>query len=174
MPTRRRQTAARRPSAPIRRRRVWARENHTFLDLGAAVSIQSLTTDYRADRGIVKMDPGTTIGGIRGRITVVPGTSPAAATADSLLWGIIVAPDTVDSVDIDPAFLHLDWMAYGRFAWGPFVAASGLGYPLHDELSVRAMRKLDEIGHDVFMAVGASAAGTVDLVVTTSVLLLLP
>ncbi len=176
MPTRRRIAAARRPGIrAARRRRIWARESISFLDLPAVgtPAFTSLTADYRTDRGIAKLDPGTTLGGIRGSFTVGPATTPAAGTLDSLLVAIGVFPDTVDNVDIDPALLHLDWLYYNRIAWGPF-GNGALSFPMRFELEVRAMRKLDEIGNDIFMSAAASAAGTVDIVVQTSSLLLLP
>jgi len=161
---------------PARRQRVWARTNHVFTDVAVSgVAIEDLLGDFRTEMGITRMLPGTTIGAIKGRVTFGHDTVTALGIPQVVLAGIIVAQDNIDAADLDPAFVTLDWMWYDRFAWFSPAAVPATTYPMSHEINVRAMRKLDEVGYSVFFAIGAAhTAGTIDAVLTTSVLLLLP
>jgi len=161
--------------APVRRNRVWARTSHIMTNMATGVvNVEDLLSDFRADMGITKNLPGTTIGAIKGRLTWCPDSIPVAGSPDSLLWGIRVGADVDDALDLDPAFLHQDWMLYDRVAW---TNNGNVGMPQHIgevELNGRAMRKLDEIGQTLWLSAIFSGSGTLDLFVSTSVLLILP
>ena len=96
MPTRRRTTAARSRLAAPRRKRIWARETHSFSLAPGAVDLQDLLNDYRLVRGITANDPGTTIGGVRGRLSVIGSTASAAGALDKrVTFGLQVLPATI-------------------------------------------------------------------------------
>jgi len=173
MPTRRRFAGAQRARmAPIRRKRVWARTRHTILDQTTNASLESLLADYRTDAGLTRNPPGVTVGGIRGRIAWEP-SAYAAGQIDELAVGIVVAPDTVEAVDLDPAaFLHLDWMLYERFAFGGAAGAHVNEFVVN----VRSQRKMEELNEDLFV-VFTPAMGTprtLDVTTQFSTLLILP
>jgi len=177
MPTRRRYAAAQQRTrmAPVRRKRVWARTRHTVLDGTNICSIEDLLADFRSDLGVTKNVPGTTIGGIVGRIVWEP-SAVAAGQLDELTMGIIVAPDTVENVDIEAgsgAHQHLDWMWMLRTGWG---GNSAGGIPMYVDLQIRAKRKLDEIGQTLWFSYcpGMGTPRTVDMSLQLSTLLLLP
>jgi len=115
---------------------------------------------------------GATVG--RVKMTVAWDTTTTSAALDSLVLGIIVAPSTMDpGVDLIPLTEpHLDWMYWSkRF---PFEEAKGVSGSFMWELDVKAMRKLEELGETLWLAVqlGPIMAGTVAF--GSSVLILMP
>ena len=126
------------------------------------VQAADLLTSYKAKVGLLSPPPGITVVAIRYRLSITAG---AAVTGQglSVTWGFIVAPDTSDSDDINPAAdPHLDWMEYGRIETA--LPAGQAFYPvgLGDDgfRTVRSMRKMDEPGSQLWSVVVASAAAT--------------
>ena len=123
------------------------------------MTLEDLLSDYRAEAGLVRNPPGMTVGGVRFSLYWEPSALPAAGSQDEWSVGIIVAPDTLEAVDMDPGATsmgHLDWMYIRRFAWGNVSAPGSLFY---DVGQVRAMRKMEELNETIFM-VFSPAMGT--------------
>jgi len=160
---------------PARRKRVWARTRHNLIDVTSTASLESLLADYRADAGLTRNPPGITVGGIRGYISWEP-SALAAGVQDEVAFGIIVAPDTIEAVDADPAGAaaqHLDWMYLARRAWG---GSSAGGCQFYIDLVVRAQRKMEELMEDLFIVTtpGMGTPRTLDVTMQLSTLLILP
>ena len=155
---------------------MWARTRHNVLNATSVVTLESLLGDYRAEAGLLKNPPGMTVGGIRGSYYWEPDALPAAGSQDEFSVGILVAPDTVEAVDIDPSgasMQHLDWLWLDRRAWGNLSAA---GTPFSHQVTVRAQRKMEELNEDLFLAFapGMGTPRTLDITFQFSVLLILP
>ena len=151
------------------------RTAHSVVGATNVVSIESLTNDYRTDRGILKNDPGLTVGPIRGRIGFSPSALPGAGAVDQLRLGIIVAPDTIDSADLTVlSNLHLYWMWLDRFSWGNISGAAG--FPFQFEVSTKSRRRLAQVGQDLWLVIDPAMTGALTLTVDfqLSVLALLP
>jgi len=132
-------TVARRfQSRAPRRQRVWARS----FSIGQGVTdpalpiIVDLFSQYRALGGNTQ---GATVGRVRGEVDTI--RSAGAGTHPLMFVGLIVAPSSVDAVDIQPSTNPaLDWMLWtiqtpGSVAFGDRLT-----------LDIRGMRKLDELG----------------------------
>jgi hypothetical protein len=160
-----------------RRKRVWARENFELVPSGAGVDVD-LLADYKTRRGITSIEPGCTIGGVLLDFNVVQ-TNGRAAPEDGFHLGIIVEHSDPASGVPRPAptaGLHADWM------WLQWIGSPGLAtgattgtFPaLGGPIRVRSMRRMDEVGMNLFL-VGQSRGLTAHTVTgTASTLLLMP
>jgi len=178
MPTRRRFTAAR-SSRPIRRRRSWSREVHSQSFTGAAAPLlQDLLTDFRSIQGINAGPPGMTIGGVRGSIDLLGTTASGAGALDKVYrWGLIVATQDIEAVDLDwssSGFAkHLEWLDLGQLLWNQGAASPNMLVRI--QVSTRAMRKLEEVGDTLFLwHFGSAASGDIVAQIQLSTLLILP
>ena len=177
MATRRRFTAARgrTMAARPRRKRVWARTTFSA-DWTAAVAVVDLLAGFRAKMGISSGPPGATIGGIKLTLFNDFDAAHTAVTNQANIYtGILVGPDTLDNVDLSPSSnLELDWM----FWHGHNIHVGSTADTRESrDYEVRAMRKLDELGDTLWLAVdGVIGAGptSVNLTGSASVLIILP
>ena len=160
-----------------RRKRVWARESFVVTPTGAGVDVD-LLADYKSRRGITSIEPGCTIGGILLDFNVVQ-TNGRAASEDGFNLGIIVENSDPAAGVPRPAAtagLHADWM---WLQWigspGPAGGATaGTFQALGGPIRVRSMRRMDEVGMNLFL-VGQSRGLTAHTVTgTASTLLLMP
>jgi len=116
-----------------------------------------------------RVTAGTTVGGIRLSLAVV--RSAGADVLPGLIWGIKVAPRTIEAVDIDPAEpalgMHQDWMMWAFTSETPFK---------DENWSIKSMRKLEEVGETLFFVARPpdGQTDTYSFRLTASTLLLLP
>jgi hypothetical protein len=134
---------------------------------------------YKTKAGILTIPPGITIIGIRYSLNLSFSAVNLNGAA-GVDWGFIVAPDTSDSDDLDPSLnTHLDWMEWGSSRHLSVVTAGG-GFSMvgnGDEgfRRVRSMRKIQEIGNQLFfMLTPTAAAGTVGYGLAASIHFKLP
>lgn len=180
-----------------RRKLVWARMAPAMTSLtgvnaaaGGAVESQDLLTDFRTQMGITAGPVGLTVMRIRMHISWVSPilATEAAGTAIGVYYGIKVA-DLTDLTSQETTELpgrgpqidkHVDWMAWGRVPMknvGYSAAGAVLNGAGWEEVDVRSMRKLDELGQTLGLWVQATnSAGTTvsGVTVSTSVLVALP
>jgi len=156
-----------------RRRRVWARHigASDILTLAGIVpgAIDLLAT-FRATAGTMTI--GLTVARIRVDLQITKTAGAGAGLGD---WGIQVANQAAEAVDIDPsAGVHQDWMAWGALPFGVTVGSS-INYCNVDGTDVKSMRRIDEVDQTLWFCGNTNlAANTLTVNVRTSVLLLLP
>lgn len=186
-----------------RRKLIWARMAPAITSLairdngnGGLVETQDLLTTFRSQAGITAGPVGLTIMRIRLQISFyLPASSffGEIMATGGVYYGIKIY-DLVDAAvqeaseqpargpQLDP---HADWMAWGR-AVPPRIDDGGAttsNVPIavgNYEVDVRSMRKLDELGQTIALAMQAtSATATIGgalpgVLASTSVLLALP
>jgi len=119
---------------------------------------------------LARVSGGTTVGGIRLALSIE--RSAGADVLPGLIWGIKVAPRTVEAVDIDPAEpalgMHQDWMMW-TFQGAPALDPTKFW-------TVKSMRKLEEVGDTLFFVTRPpdGQLDTYQFRLTASTLLLLP
>jgi hypothetical protein len=160
-----------------RRKRVWARENFVATPSGAG-DRTDLLGDYKTRRGITSIEPGCTIGGLLLDYTVVQ-TNGRAAPEDGFNLGIIVehddptggvpAPGTVAGLHAD--WMWLQWIGAPALATGSTTSTfQNLGGPIR----VRSMRRMDEVGMNLFLVLQSRGLTAYTVTGTVSTLLLMP
>lgn len=162
-----RRSRPRATAAGLRRKRVWARHLNTTTTLtSGTVTLTDLLAQFET---AYDADPiGVTIARIRGELTV----EPVSTTATHVTMGILVGPDTLDNVDVDPfTTSHLDFMWYDAFRMN--VKTAGAVDDTRRLIDVKAMRKLDELNMTLWMALLAQGQNT-NVSINLSSLLLLP
>jgi hypothetical protein len=142
----------------------------------AAGSAIDLLADYQTAAGILAPPPGVTVGGVLLDLSVVQ-TSARASSTDDLKFGIIVASEaTAAQVPVPSAEPHADWMWYqsipapGAASGASFSTAQVLGGPIR----IRARRRMDELGMHLWFAADSNGLTTYDMLISTSVLLIMP
>jgi hypothetical protein len=155
-----RRSVVRRGAAP-RRRRQWARTSVNDESILAGGTAQfNLTNVWELAMGGA-LPVGVTIGRVRLDLEFARTTTPG--DPDSFFGGILVAPRTVDTVDIAPGTNpHLDWMWWRKMHVGE---GGGADVDLtFVSVDVKSMRRMDEIGQGLFFVVelAGTLAGTLD------------
>lgn len=180
-----------------RRKLVWARMAPAITSLsqinasvGGAIESQDLLTDFRTLMGIGAGPPGITIMRIRMHISYLTSSSIADQLTSGLgvYYGIKVC-DLTDLVSQETTELpsrgpqidkHADWMAWGRVPVKNTTSTSAGAVTFiggWEDVDVRSMRKIDELGQTLGLWVQAtnSAGGANSgYQVSTSVLVALP
>lgn len=180
-----------------RRKRIWSRQTRLeiILDSGAYNPLKySLTEAYRTERDIGVMDPGCTVAGLIVNYQFVASGGLAATTygADAaVVWGVVAGgysapPTTFTNAPPDPLDQpNEDWMFWEHTAIPPGAtithssSSTAQGGRGTGPVMIRAKRKLDELGDDVFLCASldpAAFGGSTDVSVyfTTSTLFPLP
>jgi hypothetical protein len=161
---------------PPRRKRVWARNDEVISAVPAGGTAIDLLSDFFTAYGTTNAPPGVTIGGVLLDLSVVQ-TNARASSTDDLKFGIIVASEsTAAQVPVPSAEPHADWMWYqsipapGAAAGASFSTAQALGGPIR----IRARRRMDELGMRLWFVADSNGLTAYDLLVSTSVLLIMP
>lgn len=177
-----------------RRKLIWARMAPAITSLGRVaggvgqtVETQDLLQTYRTMAGITRGPVGLTVMRIRLQISYtavgVNGVSGDFGV-HGLYYGIRVEDfnaallqETTEVPDYGPQLdPHADWMAWGR-------VQAVATYPTDNiiataDVDVRSMRKIDELGQTLVLALQTTVASasqtTVNCLASTSVLLALP
>jgi hypothetical protein len=127
---------------------------------GTALILDTFAT-YKTKAGILTIPPGITIVGIRYSLNI-SFTAVQLNGGAGVDWGFIVAPDTSDADDLDPSLnTHLDWMEWGSSRHLSVVTAGGgfsmVGNGDDGFRTVRSMRKISEIGLQLFFMITPTA-----------------
>ena len=158
-----------------RRQMVWARIFQSFSNSAGAVT--DLLQTWRAELGIIKMLPGTTITRIVGTYDLCVVTADDAFTR--WVWGLVVAPienppGVGNSPDGSPG---LDWMFVRNES---VVQIQDAGTPVvkrraaHYDLDLRSQRKFGEIGETLFYVSDNPDGDNFDVQLQFNILLKLP
>jgi hypothetical protein len=160
-----------------RRKRVWARENFVATPSNAG-DLTDLLGDYKTRRGITSIEPGCTVGGVLLDFQVVQ-TNGRAAPGDGFNLGVIVEhsdPAAGVPMPATTAGLHADWM-WMQWIGSPGLAAdssTGTFEVLGGPIRIRAMRRMDEVGMNLFLALQSTGLTAYRVTGTVSTLLLMP
>lgn len=137
-----------------------------------------LMADYRLARGILMNDPGWTVGGVLLDFNLVQ-TSVRSSSDDGVGLGLIVASEeTAAEVPLpyDPQGSYADWI------WRTFIGSPGsasgssvstfqaLGGPVR----AKAMRRMDEVGMNLYLVAQAIGLTTWSLPYNSSALMIMP
>lgn len=179
-----------------RRKLIWARmcpAITTFTNVGTgvggAVETNDLLQTYRTQAGITRGPVGLTVMRIRLQITwqADPDNGLSSILQQGLYFGIKVADfqdvanqEVSEVISRGPQVdMHADWMAWGRVQ--PAFSYAGTDAPTAivgtADVDVRSMRKLDELGQTLMLAVQTTLPDITDtplVYCSTSVLLALP
>lgn len=176
-----------------RRKLIWARQplavstlTNVSAGIGGAIESNDLLQVFRAEAGLLKGPVGLTVMRVRLHINFDISTG---AVGDSIrqfggvYYGIRVF-DTQELSELDVTEVvargpvsdpHADWMTWGRVPAKTSIGTNTVGW---EEVDVRSMRKIDELGQTlgiVLQATSSSASSVVSIVTaSTSVLLALP
>lgn len=171
--------APRRRTAP-RRKRIWAREQHSFQAVTPA-TVHDMCEDWCAAYGTNNLPPGVTIGGVYLDYWFRLNNAAGLGVGSFIKLGIVVVDDAnlTDNSEVPRPIRnpHVDWLFYNPITPQFSSNAVEVTFANHNEGSVviRARRKIEEIGQRLFWSVELNEpSDTLDGVVTTSTLLLLP
>lgn len=179
-----------------RRKLVWARSAPAMTSLavvqntpGGAVETQDLLQTFRQQAGLLAGPVGLTV--VRVRMSIhayfnTAGTFAEFTQGFGLYYGIrtydtadLAQQEATERVDQGPMLdPHADWMAWGRVM--PKAAVSTAPFALGwADVDVRSMRKFDELGMTLGLAVQTTSAASLGtavstVLVSTSCLLALP
>jgi len=156
---------------PVRRKRSWARHlGQVAISAGGSNDADLLSTWSVAMGGAVPV--GATIG--RVKLTAAFDRTSTAADLDALVLGVGVFPGGVEADDIAPLTnLHLDWMFWSKRFISEEAVGSTTNGP-HWEFDIKAMRRMDEIGMRLWLAVECGPLLAGNLAFGASSLLILP
>lgn len=179
-----------------RRKLIWARMSPAISTLtnlntgvGGAIESQDLLQSFRSQAGTTRGPVGLTVMRVRMKFYFNTGTAAADVLAGNLIYyGLrvmdfneLVRQETAETFDQGPITdAHSDWMAWGAIpvkatnfnSAGSTTLVSGW-----EEVDVKSMRKIDELGQTLGLVLQGTNAtvssyGTVHA--STSVLLALP
>ena len=184
MATRGRQTGYRRMLAGRqRRKRVWAREAHSAAGV-STITVKNMCEDFCARYGTNTLPPGTTVGGIKVDLRLRAVNENGLSNSTAFAFGILVIDDVPLTNEDVPGPIeqqHADWMYYQpllpQFGVGATEATVWLGggsVAGGESVTVRSMRKIEEVGQSLVWAVESNNADDLfDISVWTSTLLIL-
>jgi hypothetical protein len=166
--------------APIRRAprrsRVWARRRIQVDPAPNAGTALDLLVDWKTEMAIAANFPGITVGGVLLDLAFTQ-TNARASSDDGVLLGMgVFAESTSTEVDRPDAARHADWMWYqwipapGAAAGASFSTFSSAGGPIR----IRSRRKMQELDQRLWLVVQGIGLTTIDVTVSSSVLLLMP
>jgi len=149
-----------------------------ILTPATAGTAADLMADYRAARGILMNDPGWTVGGVLLDFNLVQ-TSTRSSSDDGVTLGLIVASEeTAAEVPLpnDPQGAYADWI------WRTFIgspgAASGSSISTFQALGgpvrAKAMRRMDEVGMNLYLVAQSIGLTTYSLPYQSSALMIMP
>lgn len=182
-----------------RRKLIWARTPFAVTSLegvaagtGGAIEVQDLLAPYRTEAGITRGPVGLTVVRIRMTIgfdvtaTDASGTVAQIRAIGGIYYGIrvydfpeLAAEEAAGIVARGPMIEpHLDWMTWGRVPvrHTSVPVAASTNIIGNADVDVRSMRKIDELGQTLGLAVQTTSggAGVAAITCQTSVLLALP
>lgn len=129
------------------------------------IFLRPLST-WRTDVGLVQNMPGFTLGGHLINWTILNSGGALAR----FTWGLVRAPFDTDADDIDPfTEIHLDWIYWDSHAVNAGATITSLGD--NGPVRVRSMRRMEEVGDDLFLAVRGEAAGQISMSISTMLIL---
>jgi len=182
--TRGRQTGFRRMQAGRqRRKRVWAREAHSAANV-TTITVKDMCEDFCTRYGTNTLPPGTTIGGVKVDLRLRASNPDGLSNSTAFCFGILVIDDVPGTNADVPGPIenqHADWLCYQpllpTFEAGATEATVWLGggSPAGGEsVTVRSMRKIEEVGQSLVWVVESNnAADAFDVNVWTSTMLIL-
>lgn len=176
-----------------RRKLIWVRQplaitslTNVSAGINGAIETNDLLQVFRAEAGLLKGPVGLTVMRVRAHFSldlVNDGPTSSIRSVGGVYYGIRVF-DTQELIDLDANEVvargpvsdpHADWMTWGRI---PVKQTTGTVFLASQEVDVRAMRKLEELGQTLGIAMqstSAVATGSVGGVyASTSVLVALP
>jgi len=159
--------------AAPRRKRVWARDANNDVIVGTAPFARDLLSTFSLEYSANIL--GATVGRCRGTVSLA--RTSGASIQPHAVFGLLVAPATVEAVDIGP-FLnpHLDWMYWSKrylndAAGGQAVASLGT---MAWDVDIRAMRKMEELGETLWFVAESSLTDNFAISWGWSTMLILP
>jgi len=134
---------------PQRRKRVWARSNIRHLGASVTPLATDLLLEFKTKLGANAL-PGATVGAIRWNLLVTGvGANTLTDDVNKAFIGMIVAPDAVEAVDIDPLIHpHLNWMWWEIF---PFHQGATGENTRPEVRETGSMRKLEELNETLWL-----------------------
>jgi hypothetical protein len=141
----------------------WARHHAEGNSIVGSPANFDVLADYKQERGIASIDPGTTLSG--GWISFVHGNGGTGGPFKVAVGLIVVDENTSTQVPDPFTDPHVDWFFY----WVGYMAAGETITLPAERQQIRARRRLDEIGMNVYASVRSQAAGPFQL--DTSLLL---
>jgi len=156
------------------RKKVWGTRQADVVVTPGTTILTNLGSDFFTVQGLAAMPAGCTVGPFIINLWAGGTTNDASsASHHSLTAGIVVAPSTADADDLRPfTNTYLQWAWWERWSWNQ-QAATPDGLQIHRE--IRSMRKFDEIGNSVFLALDAEAlAGNIGVDISCRFIVRLP
>lgn len=160
-----------------RRKRSWARDEVDLSAITEAGIATDLAAAWVADYGTNSLPPGITVGGVLLDLAVTRQGASVVENA-GLHMGIIATNETTEAQVPRPLTdLHADWM------WWEMIALPSLNDDVVTSswetrggpISIKARRRLDEIGMRLWVVFQASnASGDYSVRYTSSALMILP
>lgn len=176
-----------------RRKLIWARQPLAITTLtninasqGGSIESNDLLAGFRSEAGLLKGPVGLTAMRIRLHINfdlTTDGITNTVRQFGGIYYGVRVF-DTTELSELDVTELpnrgpyldpHADWMTWGRVPAKTNIGTNVVGW---EEVDVRSMRKIEELGQTlglVLQATTGSATGVLQTITaSTSVLFALP